>query len=180
MKDFIGRCLFHQDGEHANFIVTPDKGLFHCMACGKAGNVIQFVQQHDGVSFRHAFDLLRQGGWAVFTVRRGPLGAAVQSHRAETAVSARCGSGRRGLVPTGGGLLPRTVEAIGQRPRLSRQAGVWTAMLSAVSNWLWMDGGRDVGENGSRERAALKGYGSSGCGATAAMNILRMNCGSWF
>jgi DNA primase len=48
------------------------------MACGKAGNVIQFVQQHDGVSFRHAFDLLRQGGPAVFTsaailAREGPL-----------------------------------------------------------------------------------------------------------
>jgi DNA primase catalytic core len=80
-KDFIGRCPFHQDGEHPNFIVTPDKGLFHCMACGKAGNVIQFVQQHDGVSFRHAFDLLRQGGSAVFTSpgrtdRQGPLSKA--------------------------------------------------------------------------------------------------------
>src|ERR1700744_3086291 len=51
------------------------------MACGKAGNVIQFVQQHDGVSFRHAFDLLRQGGSAVFTSpgrtdRQGPLSKA--------------------------------------------------------------------------------------------------------
>jgi DNA primase catalytic core len=39
------------------------------MACGKAGNVIQFVQQHDGVSFRHAFDLLRQGSPAVFSTQ---------------------------------------------------------------------------------------------------------------
>jgi DNA primase len=65
-KDFIGRCPFHPDNETPNFIVTPDKGLFHCMACGKAGNAIQFVQQHDGVSFRHAFELLRQGGNAAF------------------------------------------------------------------------------------------------------------------
>src|SRR5208282_4465098 len=68
-KDFIGRCPFHQDKEHPNFIVTPDKGLFHCMACGKAGNAIQFVQQHDGLSFRHALDLLRQGGPAVFAAQ---------------------------------------------------------------------------------------------------------------
>jgi DNA primase catalytic core len=77
-KDFIGRCPFHDDQHKPNFIVSPAKGLWHCMACGKAGNVIQFVQQHDGVSFRHAFDLLRQGGPAVFTsaailAREGPL-----------------------------------------------------------------------------------------------------------
>jgi len=68
-KDFIGRCPFHQDGDHPNFIVTPDKGLFHCMACGKAGNVIQFVQFHDGVSFRHAYELLRQKSATVFAAR---------------------------------------------------------------------------------------------------------------
>ena len=69
-KDFIGRCPFHQDNAHPNFIVTPDKGLFHCMACGKAGNAIQFVQQHDGVSFRHALEVLRQGGNAAFSAAR--------------------------------------------------------------------------------------------------------------
>jgi DNA primase len=68
-KDFIGRCPFHDDQSKPNFIVSPAKGLWHCMACGKAGNVIQFVQQHDGVSFRHAFDLLQQGGPAVFSAQ---------------------------------------------------------------------------------------------------------------
>ncbi len=66
-KDFIGCCPFHNDQDKPNFIVTPAKGLFHCMACGKAGNAIQFVEQHDGVSFRHAFELLNQGGNAAFT-----------------------------------------------------------------------------------------------------------------
>jgi DNA primase len=80
-KDFIGRCPFHDDKNKPNFIVSPAKGLWHCMACGKAGNIIQFVQQYDGVSFRHAFDLLRQGGPAVFTspgrfVQEGPLSKA--------------------------------------------------------------------------------------------------------
>jgi DNA primase len=68
-KDFIGRCPFHNDQENPNLIVTPDKGLWHCMACGKAGNPIQFVQQHDGVSFRHAFELLSQNGTAAFTAQ---------------------------------------------------------------------------------------------------------------
>ena len=68
-KDFIGRCPFHDDKNNPNFIVSPQKGLWHCMACGKAGNAIQFVQQHDGVSFRHAFDLLKQGSPAVFSAQ---------------------------------------------------------------------------------------------------------------
>jgi DNA primase len=59
-KDLIGRCPFHQD-EGPSFVVTSDKGLFHCMGCGAAGNAIQFVERFDGVSFRHAFELLAGG-----------------------------------------------------------------------------------------------------------------------
>ena len=66
-KDYVGRCPFHADNETPNFIVTPDKGLWHCMACGLAGNAIQFIQRHDGISFRHAFELLAHGQNAAFT-----------------------------------------------------------------------------------------------------------------
>jgi len=59
-KDLIGRCPFHQD-EGPSFVVSPAKGLFHCMGCGAAGNAIQFVERFDGVSFRHAFELLSGG-----------------------------------------------------------------------------------------------------------------------
>lgn len=60
-KDFVGRCPFHDDSDSPSFIVTPSKGHFHCMACGVAGNPIQFVEKFDGVSFRHAFELLADG-----------------------------------------------------------------------------------------------------------------------
>ncbi|NRB74506.1 MAG: toprim domain-containing protein, partial [Verrucomicrobiales bacterium] len=59
-KDLIGLCPFHDDTE-PSMIVTPSKGLFHCMSCGAAGNPIQFVEKFDGVSFRHAFELLADG-----------------------------------------------------------------------------------------------------------------------
>lgn len=68
-KDWKGLCPFHGDKETPNFIVSPGKGLWHCMACGAAGNAIQFVQKHDGVSFRHAFELLDKGGAAAFAAR---------------------------------------------------------------------------------------------------------------
>lgn len=60
-----GTCPFHEDNE-PSLIVTPEKGLFHCMGCGAAGNAIQFVEKFDGVSFRHAFELLADGA-AAFT-----------------------------------------------------------------------------------------------------------------
>ena len=59
-KDFAGKCPFHAE-ETASFIVSPEKGLFHCMGCGAAGNAIQFVEKFDGVSFRHAFEILAEG-----------------------------------------------------------------------------------------------------------------------
>lgn len=68
-KDWKGLCPFHADEESPNFIVSPAKGLWHCMACGKAGNAIQFVQHHDGISFRHAFELLNKGGAVAFAAR---------------------------------------------------------------------------------------------------------------
>ena len=66
--NWIGLCPFHNDTNTPNLIVTPSKGLFRCMAadCGKTGNAIQFVQYHDGLSFRHAFELLDKGGKAAF------------------------------------------------------------------------------------------------------------------
>jgi DNA primase len=56
----VAKCPFHDEDE-ASFIVTPAKGLYHCMGCGAAGNAIQFVQKFDGVSFRHAFEILNEG-----------------------------------------------------------------------------------------------------------------------
>ena len=64
-KDLLGQCPFHQD-DKPSFVVTPSKNLFHCMGCGEGGSVIDFVMKHDGVSFRHAAELLREQNPALF------------------------------------------------------------------------------------------------------------------
>ena len=46
-KDLAGKCPFHPD-DQPSFIVSPEKGLYHCMGCGAAGNAIQFIQKYDG------------------------------------------------------------------------------------------------------------------------------------
>ena len=73
-KNWTGLCPFHEDNSTPNLIVTAGKGLWRCMACNAAGNAIQFLQKHDGLSFRHAFELLSNGGKAAFESngRHGP------------------------------------------------------------------------------------------------------------
>ena len=56
-KDWIGLCPFHADKDSPNFIVSPDKGLFHCMACGQAGN-----ENHEGGLFHRRAWKMNGGG----------------------------------------------------------------------------------------------------------------------
>lgn len=58
--DVVGSCPFHDDAT-PSFVVTPAKNLFHCFGCGAAGGPIDWVMKHQGVSFRHAVELLRDG-----------------------------------------------------------------------------------------------------------------------
>ena len=58
--DLVGLCPFHDD-HSPSLHVTPAKRLWRCVSCQATGNVIQFVQKFDGVSFRHAFELLKSG-----------------------------------------------------------------------------------------------------------------------
>ncbi len=62
--DLVGLCPFHDD-KSPSLHVTPAKRLWRCVSCQATGNVIQFVQKFDGVSFRHAYELLKNG--AAFT-----------------------------------------------------------------------------------------------------------------
>ena len=59
-KDLAGKCPFHED-DTASLVVTPSKNLWHCFGCGAAGGPIDWVIKTNGVSFRHAVELLRDG-----------------------------------------------------------------------------------------------------------------------
>jgi DNA primase len=59
-KDKIGRCPFHEDAT-PSLVVTPTKNLWHCFGCGAAGGPIDWIIKTQGVSFRHAVELLREG-----------------------------------------------------------------------------------------------------------------------
>lgn len=57
--DHVGRCPFHDD-KTPSLVVTPTKNLWRCLgACDAGGDVIAWVMKREGVSFRHAVELLK-------------------------------------------------------------------------------------------------------------------------
>jgi DNA primase len=57
--DLHGCCPFHDD-KTPSLVVTPSKNLWHCLgACQQGGTVIDWVMKAEGVSFRHAVELLQ-------------------------------------------------------------------------------------------------------------------------
>src|SRR5512137_2017002 len=59
--DLLGLCPFHNDKE-PSLVVSPAKNLWHCLgACQAGGSVVDWVMKAEGVSFRHAVELLRDG-----------------------------------------------------------------------------------------------------------------------
>ena len=58
--ELLGSCPFHEDGT-PSLSVSVSKNLFHCFGCEARGGVIDWVMKREGVSFRHAVELLRDG-----------------------------------------------------------------------------------------------------------------------
>jgi DNA primase len=57
-KNLLGLCPFHDDYE-PSLSIDPVQNLWHCFGCQQGGGVIDWVMQAEGVSFRHAVELLR-------------------------------------------------------------------------------------------------------------------------
>jgi len=57
--DLISLCPFHNDHE-PSLVISPAKNLWHCLgACQTGGSVVDWTMKTQGVSFRHAVELLR-------------------------------------------------------------------------------------------------------------------------
>lgn len=71
-NDLIGLCPFHDDND-PSLVITPDKNLWHCLgACQSGGSVIDWVMKAEGVSFRHAAELL-MNDYQPSTLAAGPV-----------------------------------------------------------------------------------------------------------
>ena len=55
--NYLGLCPFHNE-KTPSFIVSPAKGLFKCFGCGKGGNAVNFVMEHEHLSYPEALKML--------------------------------------------------------------------------------------------------------------------------
>lgn len=51
--NLVGLCPFHDD-KTPSFYVSPSKGLCKCFACGKGGNPVHFIMEHEQLSYPEA------------------------------------------------------------------------------------------------------------------------------
>ncbi|WP_414052452.1 DNA primase [Macrococcus animalis] len=56
-RNYIGLCPFH-DEKTPSFSVSVEKQICHCFGCKKGGNVFQFIEQIENVSFIEAVKIL--------------------------------------------------------------------------------------------------------------------------
>lgn len=54
-----GLCPFHRE-KSPSFIVSPNRGSFHCFGCGKGGNVLTFLMAVENLPFPEAVKTLAQ------------------------------------------------------------------------------------------------------------------------
>ena len=54
---YKGLCPFHDDST-PSFSVSPAKGVYKCFACGKAGNVVNFIMEHEQMTYPDALKWL--------------------------------------------------------------------------------------------------------------------------
>ncbi|GLR16501.1 DNA primase [Portibacter lacus] len=51
--NFKGNCPFHNE-KTPSFVVSPAKNIYKCFGCGKGGNPVQFMMEHEKLSFIEA------------------------------------------------------------------------------------------------------------------------------
>lgn len=51
--NYIANCPFHNE-KTPSFTVSGTKGLYKCFGCGKGGNVVSFVQEHEKLTYPEA------------------------------------------------------------------------------------------------------------------------------
>ncbi len=55
--NYVGLCPFHDD-KTPSFYVSPSKGICKCFSCGKGGNVVHFIMEHEQLSYYDALKWL--------------------------------------------------------------------------------------------------------------------------
>ena len=57
--NLIGLCPFHSE-KTPSFTVSESRGIYKCFGCGKSGDVIQFLTDHNGLNYIQAIKFIAE------------------------------------------------------------------------------------------------------------------------
>ena len=79
--NMIGVCPFHKE-KTPSFIVSPAKGIFKCFGCGKAGDSVRFIMEHEHYSYPEALRYIaRKYGIIIEEKEQSPEDIVAQNER---------------------------------------------------------------------------------------------------
>lgn len=55
--NYMACCPFHNE-KTPSFVVSPSKGLYKCFGCGKGGNAVTFLMEHESISYPEALKMV--------------------------------------------------------------------------------------------------------------------------
>ncbi len=55
--NYLGLCPFHNE-KTPSFSVSPSKGIYKCFGCGKGGNSVNFIMEHENLTYPEALKYL--------------------------------------------------------------------------------------------------------------------------
>lgn len=148
--DWFGPCPFHEE-KTASFSVNDAKGFYHCFGCGAHGDILDWWQSRDGLSFAEARERLRREAGSLPPAQESRLPVASPGRLDEEARRKQLEARAiwRASKPIEGSVaeaylrearsirLPELPECLRCHPGLQpspREEGIFPAMVAAVTD----------------------------------------------
>jgi len=79
-QNLRARCPFHAE-RTPSFMISPERGTYHCFGCGVGGDIFTFVEAIEGIDFKGALKVLAEKAGVPLVYERGEKGVQDEKER---------------------------------------------------------------------------------------------------